>query len=243
MGFVACVGVSIWLLSPGDARSAPASQPDCATVLGKRLDVFMESYPRETKTMSELGYDEAAELWADCREKKTREELASQPKVLDWLMDLRRQELEYVGLSYALAKQISGGGTMYQHRQRRFRAKVEQHIAALGQLQLSKQRRIARAEVKKRQARVDDLDSQIRKTLQSLDNGTPATDAQTKSESRQTKKDFTRDRDRLRDLFDAMQKALRDDKKLKSLKPPTILITEAAVYELLVASMAALLDS
>ena len=82
--------------------------------------------------LSEVGQDEAAELYATARRLSTEQELGQKNLQLVLSLQSWRQVISACRRSiYSLAYIINGGGTMYSHGERRDCSAVEDFLAAL----------------------------------------------------------------------------------------------------------------
>src|SRR4051812_32408357 len=107
-----------------DAKNEPLTTADA-------LKLDEESLTKYTG-MSEVGQDEAAELYATAKRITTEQELGQ--KDLRMVMELdrwRNAVSKCRGSIYSLAYDINGGGTMYSHAQRRDISTAEAFLAKL----------------------------------------------------------------------------------------------------------------
>ncbi len=106
-------------------------QPNCTVTLSMTADAFMDTYTTKNNDQSEVGFDNAANYWADCKDKQNQAKLAKFPALKTRLANLSKLQNEFFSLETELAYLAAGGGTMYPHGRARFQPSIEEHMEKL----------------------------------------------------------------------------------------------------------------
>ncbi len=114
-------------------------KPACNVVLKFLPDDFLTEYGKRTDFGgSEAGQDQAASVWADCKNAQGMAKLQNFPKLKARLIQLRKLEWDFILAESDLASQTSGGGTMFAHMPARFATSIELHLEKLIKLTTTK---------------------------------------------------------------------------------------------------------
>jgi hypothetical protein len=114
-------------------------KPACSAVLKYTPDNFLTEYGKRTDFGgSEAGQDQAASVWADCKNAQNMAKLKNFPKLKARLIELRKLEWDFILAESDLASQTSGGGTMFAHMPARFATSIELHFERLIKLTTTK---------------------------------------------------------------------------------------------------------
>jgi hypothetical protein len=121
--------VIVVLVSLGLAQES--YQPSCADTLKQKPWDFIESYAIKNQDQSEVGYDNAANYWANCKYEQNSARLEKLPNLKAKLGNLYRNSNQFFNLETELAYEAAGGGTMFPHGRARFRPSIEIHFGQL----------------------------------------------------------------------------------------------------------------
>jgi hypothetical protein len=113
-------------------------QPSCSLTLKIQPDTFIETYTVKNNDQSEVGYDQAAIYWANCKQKENEARVAKLPALKTKLANLYRSNNEFFNAETELAYLAGGGGTMFPHGRARFQPSIENHFSGLIGLLTSK---------------------------------------------------------------------------------------------------------
>jgi hypothetical protein len=129
----------IALLGVSSLAQETPFQPPCSQTLQSNSQDFMEEYTTKNNDDSEAGQDSAALYWADCMAKRNEAQLANSGQLKIRLMNLSRNYNTFFSLETELAYLAGGGGTMFPHGRARFQPSIEEHMAQLIRLTMSKE--------------------------------------------------------------------------------------------------------
>jgi hypothetical protein len=125
------VSVAVFMVMSGSVFAQEESEKKEPLTISQALKLGEDKLTEYTG-LSEVGQDEAAELYATARRLTTEQELGQ--KNLQLVLDLQswREVISACRRSiYSLAYIINGGGTMYSHGERRDCSAVEDFLSAL----------------------------------------------------------------------------------------------------------------
>jgi hypothetical protein len=127
---LAVFALSLWVsLAPALAQNS--YKPACSDTLKQKPAAFAEFFVKRNDDPSELGYDLAAEYWADCQHQANVARLKNYPQLRARLEALRQDYLSLLAADASLATQLNGGGTLYSHGANRSLPDIELHLAKL----------------------------------------------------------------------------------------------------------------
>ena len=119
-------------------KSAKDWAPECKTVLRYDPTSFIQLFTQKNRDGSEVGQDNAAVYWANCKQQENQARLRSNSKLQKTLLTLRDLEKNLLIAETNLAYLRAGGGTMYGHGLARYMPSLENHIARLIALNMGK---------------------------------------------------------------------------------------------------------
>ncbi len=121
------------------AQTSADWKPACNLVLKFTPQDFPAEYAKHSDLGdSEAGQDQAASVWADCKNAQNILSLKNFPKLKARLIQLRKLEWDFILAESDLASQTSGGGTMFAHMPARFATSIELHLEKLIKLTTTK---------------------------------------------------------------------------------------------------------
>lgn len=121
------VSAAIFLLS----ALAQTYNPGCSETLTFSPGAFTDLYVVLNNNESELGYDMAAQHWANCKHQDNLKRLEQYPNLKTRLEQLGKLYLDLRAAETAIALEYYGGGTLYSHTLARTTPSVEEHISDL----------------------------------------------------------------------------------------------------------------
>jgi hypothetical protein len=103
----------------------------CLDALRQTPQAWIDFYTVKNFDTSELGQDQAAAIWADCKAKSNQALLKSRPKSEARLNALSALEFQFMVDESSLALLKAGGGTLYTHGLARFRTDLALHLETM----------------------------------------------------------------------------------------------------------------
>ena len=130
MALVFCI-LALSILAQPLGVFAQQFKPACNEVLRLSSETFINLFTAQNVDYSELGYDNAARYWANCKRADNLKRLEKTPQVRARLEELRKQYIQLFSAETELALQFYGGGTLYTHALNRFGVELEAHLSDL----------------------------------------------------------------------------------------------------------------
>jgi hypothetical protein len=109
------------------ANKSQLPSPPCSQLLKMGFQTWME----KNQDAAEVGLDNAALDWAECKSASNQALLINRPKSKIRLNKLSALENQFIADETDMASWVAGGGTLYRHEFARFQATLEMHLETM----------------------------------------------------------------------------------------------------------------
>lgn len=113
------------------SAGAQSYKPNCSEVLALSPSTFISLYAILNNDESEVGYDNAAGYWGNCKRQDNLKRLTKYPNLKARLEQLRKLYLDLRSAETDIALEYYGGGTLYSHTLSRSVTDLEEHLSDL----------------------------------------------------------------------------------------------------------------